>query len=99
MVAFAVLARSIPTVLTMFTQILISQALGSFCIMVVWQMPRPVNRGSGEEVSIKKLVETVEWLPEMQRAETFFRFRAETDLETGLAHTVAWYREQIAVTA
>jgi GDP-L-fucose synthase len=77
----------------------------------------PINLGSGDEVSIKQLVETVArltdfrgkivWNPakpngqprrklDTKRAEKSFGFRAGTDLETGLARTVAWYGEQIA---
>lgn len=33
------------------------------------------------------------------RAAALFGFRAKTELETGLARTVAWYREQVAATA
>lgn len=76
----------------------------------------PVNLGSGYEISIKELVETIARLtgfrgeirwetskPDGQprrmldttRAERAFGFRARTDFPTGLAHTVAWYREQI----
>jgi GDP-L-fucose synthase len=32
------------------------------------------------------------------RAEKAFGFRAQTDLETGLARTIAWYRDKIPVT-
>jgi len=77
----------------------------------------PVNLGSGDEISIKSLVETIARLTGFQgkivwditkpngqprrkldtnRAREFFGFRAKTDLETGLARTMAWYREQAA---
>ena len=80
--------------------------------------PEPVNLGSGFEMSIKELAETIArhcgfegqivWdtsKPNGQprrkldtsRAEKYFDFRAETDFETGLARTVAWYREQTKV--
>lgn len=76
----------------------------------------PVNLGSGEEISIKQLVETIARLTGFQgeilwdttkpngqprrkldtsRAERAFGFRARTDFTTGLARTVAWYREQV----
>ena len=76
----------------------------------------PVNLGSGDEVSIKQLVETVARLTDFRgkivwdttkpngqprrkldtkRAEESFGFQAGTDLETGLARTVAWYRDQV----
>jgi GDP-L-fucose synthase len=81
---------------------------------------QPVNLGSGDEVSIKQLVETIARLTGFQgrivwdatkpngqprrkldttRAMEAFGFRAQMPLETGLARTVAWYREQQAVTA
>ena len=79
----------------------------------------PVNLGSGDERSIKNLVETIarrtgfegkivwditkpngqprrSWTQTGERA---FSFRAKTDLESGLACTVAWYREQTAAPA
>jgi GDP-L-fucose synthase len=77
---------------------------------------RPVNLGSGAEISIKELVETIAQLTgfrgeimwdvrqpngqprrqlDTRRAEAAFGFRARTDFPTGLAQTVAWYRQQI----
>jgi GDP-L-fucose synthase len=77
---------------------------------------QPVNLGSGYEISIKELVETITRLTgftckivwdttkpngqprrklDTSRAERAFGFRAGTDFNTGLACTVAWYREQI----
>jgi GDP-L-fucose synthase len=76
----------------------------------------PVNLGSGSEISIKELVETIAQLTgftgrilwdttkpngqprrklDTSSAERAFGFRARTDFKTGLARTVAWYREQI----
>jgi GDP-L-fucose synthase len=78
----------------------------------------PVNLGSGCEISIKELVETIAYLTgfrgqivwdstkpngqprrmlETSRAERAFGFRANTDFRTGLARTVAWYREKACV--
>jgi GDP-L-fucose synthase len=75
----------------------------------------PVNLGSGHEISVKELLETVARLTgfhgrivwdtskpngqprrrlDTTRAERAFGFRAGTDLATGLARTVAWYRER-----
>jgi GDP-L-fucose synthase len=75
----------------------------------------PVNLGSGYEISIKELVETISRLTgftgkilwdttkpngqprrklDTSRAERAFGFRARTDFTTGLARTVAWYRDQ-----
>ena len=76
----------------------------------------PVNLGSGYEISIKELVETIAQLTgftgeirwdvtkpngqprrklDVSRAGRAFGFRARTDFVTGLARTVAWYREQM----
>ena len=74
----------------------------------------PVNLGSGHEISVKDLIETIARLTgfhgrivwdtskpngqprrrlDTTRAERAFGFCAGTDLATGLARTVAWYRE------
>jgi GDP-L-fucose synthase len=76
----------------------------------------PVNLGSGYEISIKELVETIAELTDFtgrilwdttkpngqprrkldtSRAERAFGFQASTDFATGLARTVAWYRQQM----
>ena len=75
----------------------------------------PVNLGSGHEISVKDLLETIARLtgfhgkivwdtskPNGQprrrldptRAEHAFGFRAGTDLVSGIARTIAWYRER-----
>jgi GDP-L-fucose synthase len=77
----------------------------------------PVNLGSGYEISIKDLLETIARLTEFSgrivwdaskpngqprrrlntaRAEHAFGFRAATDLTTGLARTIKWYRGMCA---
>ncbi len=77
-----------------------------------YDRPDPVNLGSGNEISIRDLVEQIRDLtdfpgritwdaakPEGQprrcldtsRAEQAFGFKAETDFETGLRETIAWY--------
>jgi GDP-L-fucose synthase len=76
----------------------------------------PVNLGSGHEISIKELVETIARLTgftgkvlwdttkpngqprrklDIGRAKRAFGFEAGTDFTTGLARTVAWYRQQM----
>jgi GDP-L-fucose synthase len=80
----------------------------------------PVNLGSGTEISIKDLVQTIAtltgftgqilWDPtkpngqprrrlETARAKKAFGFGAQTDLTTGLARTIAWYRSHKALVA
>ena len=75
----------------------------------------PINLGSGDEVSIKSLMENIARLTGFQgkivwdttkpngqprrqldtkRARECLGFRAKTNLEMGLARTVAWYWEQ-----
>jgi GDP-L-fucose synthase len=79
----------------------------------------PVNLGSGTEISINQLGQTIAtltdftgqilWDPtkpngqprrrlDTHRAEKAFGFRAQTNLETGLARTIAWYRNKVPVT-
>lgn len=76
--------------------------------------PQPVNLGSGEEISIRQLAETIAELTgfagdivydtskpngqprrklDVSRARRLFGFQAQTDFRTGLAQTIAWFRE------
>lgn len=73
----------------------------------------PVNLGSGQEISIKALVEMIAKLTgfegkvvwnadkpdgqprralDIQRANEYFGFKAQTPFEEGLRQTIAWYR-------
>jgi len=80
----------------------------------------PVNVGSGFEISIKRLLETIARLTgfegeivwdttkpngqprralDTERAWQEFGFRATTDFETGLRHTIEWYHQALAAGA
>jgi GDP-L-fucose synthase len=81
-----------------------------------YDKPDPVNLGSGKEISIKDLAETIarhvgfegeiRWdvtkpngqprrRLDVSRAEREFGFRARTEFEEGLLHTVRWFRQRI----
>jgi GDP-L-fucose synthase len=80
--------------------------------------PEPVNVGTGAEISIRELAETIRELTgfggeivwdasmpngqprrmlDASRARELFGFQAHTTLREGLAETISWYRESLAL--
>ncbi|MGE3636643.1 MAG: NAD-dependent epimerase/dehydratase family protein, partial [Sandaracinaceae bacterium] len=66
--------------------------------ITIYQLARVIRRLSGSESPI----EFTPWefpdvelrIPDVKKAERLLGFRAEVDLEDGLARTIDWYRER-----
>ncbi len=71
--------------------------------ITIYQLARLIVRLAGSASPI----EFVEWnfpdvelrIPDVRKAERLLDFRAQVDLEDGLARTIAWYRERLGASA